>query len=330
MNKPIFKVFLLGGLGNQLFGTYFAHALNQKLPNCAELSTKMIPFGSNASRTLVVHRVRAAMTDRLKIEKENRVIWKFVSRFRIVRRFFWHSYRLFTRRRRITLKEFWSLSNIPKNGFEVLDYCNDWFFPELVRKSNTQGWPAKPEKSDLTCYSNSSREIICHVRAGDYLDFPETYRLVSDQYYLSSIEHIRRVSQSNLTVTIVTESRKEVEKYFPALATVSARFIDSSSDKSGIDSFQLMVESNYLVAANSTYSLWAAWLGYNSRSVTIVPYDDDVSIELTGIRNIPWLIRGSQSGLAIKNESYDSWYQSKYRDFARVLNVLNDRKSHRI
>jgi hypothetical protein len=86
VNKPIFRVFLLGGLGNQLFGTYFAHALNQMIPNCAELSPKMIPFGSNASRTLVVDKVQAAMTDRLKIEKENRMIWKFVSRFRIARR----------------------------------------------------------------------------------------------------------------------------------------------------------------------------------------------------------------------------------------------------
>jgi hypothetical protein len=77
-----------------------------------------------------------------------------------------------------------------------------------------------------------------------------------------------------------------------------------------------------LVAANSTYSLWAAWLGYKSRSVTIVPYDD-ASLDLTGIKNIPWLLRDSQSGLAIQNESYDSWYQAKLRDFARVFNIFN-------
>ena len=322
MNKPTFKVFLLGGLGNQLFGTFFAHALNQKIPNCAELSTKMIPFGSNASRTLVVDKVQAAMTDRLKIEKNNRIIWEFVSRFRTARRILWHSYRLLTRRRRITLGEFWSLSNIPRSGFEVLDYCNDWFFPEFVRNSNMEEGSAIPEKSYLTGNAKSSREIICHVRIGDYLDFPETYRLISDQYYLSSIEHIRKVTQSNLAVTVVTESREEVEKHFPALAKISARFIDNSSDKSGIDSFQLMVASNYLVAANSTYSLWAAWFGYKSRSVTIVPYDD-VSLEFSGIKNIPWLLRNSQSGLAIQNESYDSWYQAKLRDFARVFNIFN-------
>lgn len=322
MNKPTFKVFLLGGLGNQLFGTFFAHALNQKIPNCAELSTRMIPFGSNASRTLVVDKVQDAMTDRLKIEKENRIIWEFVSRFRTARRILWHSYRLLTRRRRITLKEFWSLSIIPRSGFEVLDYCNDWFFPEFVRNSNMEEGSAIPEKSDLTDNAKSSIEILCHVRVGDYLDFPETYRLISDQYYLSSIEYIRRVSQSNLAVTVVTESREEVERHFPALAKVSARFIDNSSDKSGVDSFQLMVASNYLVAANSTYSLWAAWLGYKSRSVTIVPYDA-ASLDLTGIKNIPWLLRESQSGLAIQNESYDSWYQAKLRDFARVFNIFN-------
>lgn len=322
MNKPTFKVFLLGGLGNQLFGTFFAHALNQKIPNCAELSTRMIPFGSNASRTLVVDKVQDAMTDRLKIEKENRIIWEFVSRFRTARRILWHSYRLLTRRRRITLKEFWSLSIIPRSGFEVLDYCNDWFFPEFVMNSNMGKRLVFLEKLKVTSSSKPSREILCHVRVGDYLDFPETYRLISDQYYLSSIEYIRRVSQSNLAVTVVTESREEVERHFPALAKVSARFIDNSSDKSGVDSFQLMVASNYLVAANSTYSLWAAWLGYKSRSVTIVPYDA-ASLDLTGIKNIPWLLRESQSGLAIQNESYDSWYQAKLRDFARVFNIFN-------
>ncbi len=322
MNKPIFRVFLLGGIGNQLFGTYFAHALNQTIPNCAELSPKMIPFGSNPSRRLVVNKVQAAMTDKLKVKKEIHSIWRFISHFRITRRILWHSYRLLTRRRRITLREFWSLSNIPRSGFEVLDYCNDWFFPEFVRNSNMEEGSAIPEKSDLTGNAKSSREIICHVRIGDYLDFPETYRLISDQYYLSSIEHIRKMSQSNLAVTVITESREEVEKHFPALAKISARFIDNSSDKSGIDSFQLMVASNYLVAANSTYSLWAAWLGYKSRSVTIVPYDD-ASLDLTGIKNIPWLLRDSQSGLAIQNESYDSWYQAKLRDFARVFNIFN-------
>lgn len=322
MNKPIFRVFLLGGLGNQLFGTYFAHALNQMIPNCAELSPKMIPFGSNASRTLVVDKVQAAMTDSLKIKTKSRKIWKFISRFRITRRILWHSYRLLTRRRRITLKEFWSLSDIPRSGLEVLDYCNDWFFPEFVMNSNMGKWPVFLEKSNLKGYSKSSGEILCHVRVGDYLDFPETYRLISDQYYLSSIEHIRRVSQSNLTVTVVAESREEVERYFPALAKVSTRFIDNSSDKSGIDSFQLMVASNYLVAANSTYSLWAAWLGYKTRSVTIVPYDDGASLELTGIKNIPWLLRESQSGLAIQNEPYNSWYQAKLQDFTKVLNVF--------
>ena len=322
MNKPIFRVFLLGGLGNQLFGTYFAHALNQMIPNCAELSPKMIPFGSNPSRRLVVNKVQAAMTDKLKVKKEIHSIWRFISHFRITRRILWHSYRLLTRRRRITLREFWSLSNIPRSGFEVLDYCNDWFFPEFVRNSNMEEGSAIPEKSDLTGNAKSSREIICHVRIGDYLDFPETYRLISDQYYLSSIEHIQKMSQSNLAVTVVTESREEVERHFPALAKISARFIDNSSDKSGIDSFQLMVASNYLVAANSTYSLWAAWFGYKSRSVTIVPYDD-VSLEFSGIKNIPWLLRDSQSGLAIQNESYDSWYQEKLRDFARVFNIFN-------
>jgi hypothetical protein len=322
VNKPIFRVFLLGGIGNQLFGTYFAHALNQTIPNCAELSPKMIPFGSNPSRRLVVNKVQAAMTDKLKVKKEIHSIWRFISHFRITRRILWHSYRLLTRRRRITLREFWSLSNIPRSGFEVLDYCNDWFFPEFVRNSNMEEGSAIPEKSDLTGNAKSSREIICHVRIGDYLDFPETYRLISDQYYLSSIEHIRKMSQSNLAVTVITESREEVEKHFPALAKISARFIDNSSDKSGIDSFQLMVASNYLVAANSTYSLWAAWLGYKSRSVTIVPYDD-ASLDLTGIKNIPWLLRDSQSGLAIQNESYDSWYQAKLRDFARVFNIFN-------
>jgi len=323
VNKPIFRVFLLGGLGNQLFGTYFAHALNQKIPNCAELSPKLIPFGSNASRTLVVDKVEAAMTDKLEIKKESRDIWKFVSNFRITRRILWHSYRLLTMRRRITLKEFWSLSGIPRNGLEVLDYCDDWFFPEFVMNSNMEKWPGSLEKLNLTSYLKSSGEILCHVRVGDYLDFPETYRLVSDQYYLSSIEYIRRVSKSNLTVSVVTESKEEVERHFPALAKVSTRFIDNSSDKSGIDSFQLMVASNYLVAANSTYSLWAAWLGYKTRSVTIVPYDDSTPRELTGIKNIPWLLRGSQSGLAIQNEPYDSWYQAKLRDFARVFNIFD-------
>ncbi len=313
----------MGGLGNQLFGTYFAHALNQMIPNCADLSTKMIPFGSNSSRTLVVDKVQAAMTDKLRIKKESCNIGKFISRFRITRRILWHIYRLLARRRRITLKEFWFLSDTPRSGLEVLDYCNDWFFPEFVMNSNMGKWLVFLEKLKVTSSSKPSREILCHVRVGDYLDFPETYRLISDQYYLSSIEHIRRVSKSNLTVTVVTESREEVEKHFPALSKVSTRFIDNSSDKSGIDSFQLMVASNYLVAANSTYSLWAAWLGYRSRTVTIVPYDNSASLELTGIKNISWLLRDSQSGLAVQNEPYDSWYQAKLRDFVKVLNMFS-------
>jgi len=322
VSKPTFRVFLLGGLGNQLFGTYFAHALNQIIPNIAEVSARMIPFGSNSSRTLVVDKVQAAMMDQLKVKNEHYEFLGFLTKLSVARRILWHSYRLLTKRHRITLKELWSLVTVPRNGLEVLDYCNDWFFPEFVRNSNMGEKLAILETSHPIYDSQFSSEILCHVRVGDYLDFPETYRLVSDKYYLSSIEHIRKESKGNLSVTVVTESKEEVERYFPGLAKISTRFIDSSSDRSGIDSFQLMAASNYLVAGNSTYSLWAAWLGYKSRSVTIVPYEESESLELTGIRHIPWLLFESQTGLEIDNAPYDSWYQKKLQDFSRVMKLF--------
>ena len=319
------RVLLLGGLGNQLFGFFFAQALNQKLPGRVEVSDQLIPFGSNASRSFVVDQLSELKVQPIKSIRGLLGKSRWLSNLDFVRRIFWQLYRFNSFKRRMNLEDFWKVRKFPRYGIEILDYFDNWFFPEYVAKNSGTSilgdfksfYPRSPSNVETL-------EIVCHVRLGDYLKFPDTYKTLGENYYLSAIDLIRRENSAvKISVIVVSESSAEVREFYPKLASVSQRIVQREDLSSDLDAFRVMMKAEFLIAANSTFSMWAAWLGLTRRSITIVPLDSKQKIASNGTMELPWIVLDAQTGEILEKRPYSSWYQEHERKFNEVTSSIS-------
>ena len=119
--------------------------------------------------------------------------------------------------------------------------------------------------------SFKSKNPICvHVRLGDFLVHSNLYSVLPEKYYLEAITQIQN-KFSDREVWVFTENKKELINYYPKLANISNLIIDQETSISDSESFYLLSTSKFLVASNSTFSLWAAWFVDKSGNYVIVP-----------------------------------------------------------
>ena len=320
------KVYLLGGLGNQLFGASFAQSLNFNFPGKIIISDRLIPFGSNPKRYLMLDQFPIDLVSNLEIQRSSKRLSALIRSSSFIRRLMWHSYRMTPGRTRINLKEFFEFERIPLEGFDVLDYCNDWFFAEYNRHSNQ--WGKFFPNSNLIpteFLDEIANGIVCHVRIGDYLNYPQTYQLLHENYYLRAIELLKhKCNDSKQGVVIVTESKAELKRFYPNLAS-GARIIGKEDLQSDMIAFSLMANAKRLVAANSTFSLWAAWFGLQNRDETVVPDLAESELRQDGLRELNWTILNPLTGKRVANEDYATWYKTKLTNFHETIQRLKTR-----
>jgi hypothetical protein len=321
VSEKKFQVYLLGGLGNQLFGTFFAKALNIHFPNQVSISSRMIPFGSNPTRKLVVDQLDLARTESIEIVRTSSLADNLIAQSQIYRRIVWYLYKGMDYRERISMKDFWSSDFTDKvKELKFLDYFDDWFFPEYVLASRElNGNQAKISKNSFT-----ENYIICHLRIGDYVKHPDIYALASKNYYLQAIDSIKEKSKmgKNVKIVLVSEDEREVEEHYPELFEIAEKCISRSSGLSDLDTFNLLVNAPNLIASNSTYSMWAAWFGKSSRPNTIVPSSSELLAIESGQLNLEWTIINQQTGEILDNMEYDDWYQRKKSGFDLAVRRL--------
>jgi Glycosyl transferase family 11 len=324
--KMKFRIFLLGGLGNQLFGVFFGHALNIAFPGKVALSDRLIPFGSNSTRMLMVNQVPEARLQELNLIQSTNFLNKLIRNSRIGRSVVWKLYEVSSRRKRMNIEDFWNLDYPLESGIDILDYCDDWFFPEYVRR--VKGITSS--LSDLRAledYQNYiSNGIICHVRVGDYLKHPEIYDLINEEYYFSAIREISKKNQkSSQLILIITEDVQEVQRFYPNLAKISKIILGKSDLSSDVHAFKIMQNAMNLVAANSTFSMWAAWFGLHARERTFVPSVLVGEIPQSGLRELQWELINPTSGEIVENEEFDSWFKQKQIRFHEILSVIQEK-----
>ena len=125
------------------------------------------------------------------------------------------------------------------------------------------------EQSDLI--SHGENWVGLHVRRGDYLH-PETrevHGIVGSDYYQQALR-IVCATHGDMEIKVFSD---DVESARKLLANFDRpmQFIQPSPDSSPLENVLLLSKSNAIVAANSAFSWWAAWLGHRPDRTVVVP-----------------------------------------------------------
>lgn len=328
--KAKVKIHLIGGLGNQLFGICFAYLIKQFVKAEVCVSGELIPFGSNATRKLEIQNLDFVKKNPVKIIDHRIFMNRLLKKSRLLRKVVWQLIRIRVGAQRMDLMSFWNKKAKIDRKIEFLDYFADWFFPEYLRElgivefNRACSLEAINSGKIQTLLDKNHKTCFVHVRLGDYLKFPEIYTILEDRYYEAAISLIDSSKEWNeaLNIVVVTESEPELKYYLPRLHARANRIISRSSKFTDLEIFEIMCESEYLVAANSTYSLWAAWFGLRKRRMTIVPCEDSEKAKENGLLALNWTVLDARSGVELPKLDGKLWLQKKATAFKTSLGHL--------
>lgn len=109
--------------------------------------------------------------------------------------------------------------------------------------------------------------VSIHLRRTDYLQYPDIFTVVSLAYVENSINHFKELGYNDFKIfsdDIEYCKQNITKEKFGVNITHEER-------KSGIENLVLMSQCEHNVVANSTFSVWAAYLNQNPNKIVIRP-----------------------------------------------------------
>jgi len=260
---------VVGGLGNQIFGYVFGLAVANRLKSKLTVDDALIYFGSNKSRVLEINKLVALDSS---LEFKQRKINVFLKKFesRIIQRIFWKVACFNTLHEdRMNDGEFRF-----KPTQKFYGYFQTWIYADILASNGFvfkfSNKALSKKYLDFLESNNFLNAVFIHIRLGDYLDLQDTYRIMPEAYFLEAIAAIK-TNRDIGRIILFAEDRNEVANYYPRLYKICDLIIDKLTGLSDLECFILLSSSNCIVASNSTYSMWAAWISKNRNGLAIVP-----------------------------------------------------------
>ena len=268
--KNFTKVKVIGGIGNQFFVLAFGLAVSRRLITKLIADDSLILFGSNKSRRMEISNLifngfdiefKSSKLSKLLNQKSNIILNKTI----------WKLFKLNVR----VISE--DKQKKPQfrftKGQTFSGYFQNWFYVDYVYEQNSNF--DFDLKNPSSIYLNQvkdaeqSKPIFVHVRLGDYLNLPEIYSILPENYFLDSLKHLG--SNNNEKIWLFTEDFEQAKKFYPELIKKVDKVIDKSIGLTDIESFKLLCQGTKLVASNSTFSMWAAWFVNKNGFSAVVP-----------------------------------------------------------
>lgn len=131
-----------------------------------------------------------------------------------------------------------------------------------------------------------SSSICLHVRRGDYVtnsSGQSQHGTQSASYYLDAIQSVKsKVQNNSVDVFVFSDDLDWCREHFRCFERVE--FVETSSMTSPEVMF-VMSSCRHFIISNSTFSWWAAWLGKTDESVVIMPdkWTMDLDTKLSGL-----------------------------------------------
>lgn len=150
-----------------------------------------------------------------------------------------------------------SIGRLSEGYFQSWMYVNDDF--KLSVKENLE----KKQSDSFKSYIHSfdlSKDVVIHVRRGDYVDKSSYHGLLSLDYYENAIQEMIGTSTQSL-IHVVTDDLSNTKLLFSnSLYKGRIRYFQPSNKSSVVDSLNLMICAKKLIIANSSFSWWGAFL----------------------------------------------------------------------
>jgi hypothetical protein len=158
---------------------------------------------------------------------------------------------LFTSSPKIIDGNFEKISDLP--NIEVVK-------KHLIFPQNESEWLRK-QLSNL----DSGMNIAVHVRRTDYINLPEIYDVVTQTYYRNAINHFKE-RYSDASFWLFSDDTTDAKFYLRDVINFD-HIVSSPTQVSVGETLKLMSSFKGIITANSTFSWWAAYIGY-SRGIT--------------------------------------------------------------
>jgi hypothetical protein len=116
--------------------------------------------------------------------------------------------------------------------------------------------------------------ISIHVRQSDYLEFSDIYGVLSDSYFLESVDLLRRQNHANQNeIQIIVFSDGNPQELIMKLEHLGyeTKIFRDHFHLNDVQTFHVMSQAINLVCSNSTYSWWAGRLNSDPKKRVVFP-----------------------------------------------------------
>lgn len=138
-----------------------------------------------------------------------------------------------------------------------LDVRNSFIFKNIDESNNAIA------NQIMSCNS-----VSLHIRRGDYLSNP-MYNVCGETYYRKAIEYISHIVD-NPNFYVFSDDPSWCQSY---LKQMKADFtiVDCNKGRDSFKDMYLMTQCRHNIIANSTFSWWGAWLNRNNDKIVVCP-----------------------------------------------------------
>jgi hypothetical protein len=274
--KRSIKIFLQGGVGNQLFQYYFARYAITKLKKQSILNTSLI------NSTNLSHQNSNILSLNLIIPIDNKIInlklfYKFILNY-------FPKINSNLHLKKSILKVFTdseigynkNIDDVIINGDYkyILGYFQSWKYCELnsiEKKTLFNGFNYK-DPWILNNYKimSTTKFTAVHIRLGDYMLHKNNFiGVLPQEYYNNCIQYLdsKNLSQKYY---IFSDQIDIAETLYGTLFPKDSIWVNSSKNCNPLEILSIMSLANVFIIANSTFSWWAANLGADN-SLVLAP-----------------------------------------------------------
>jgi len=251
------EIVLSGGLGNQLFGWATAYSLSKKMNAKLILNTSQLNERSFEIPNFDIDKYEISTTQYRSYSITNQLAKRL-----------W----ILSKRQNHYFEKSFNYQKLPtKNCLTMHGYFQSYRY-----FWNNLG-PIQKQLSNLTNLSSDNflklkeeydekSYIAVHVRRGDYLHANGYHSILEPSYYKKSLDLIRsRVG--DLSVIVFSDDLFSAKKVVPT----ADLFVGVNEIESPVETLLAISRAKAIIGANSTLSLWAAYLSNTENQLKIFP-----------------------------------------------------------